>query len=185
MSESGILQAWLLWGATQASLPGVNASVLRLLWLAFLPHCTLMPDEKVRSSKLKFKGEKTKKKRKREDADDSGAGGSSSSRKRREEDDKDPETWVLPENSTDIRGPTFLIHPSDPSPICVTYDATRGRVAVVPLDRDVKVDIGDRPLVDRVPADVSQVWVVTRVAGSTTINLCVYFVISGTLSRSS
>lgn len=67
-----------------------------------------MSSDKVRSTKLKFKGEKTKKKRKREDGDD--AGGSSSTR-RKGEDDKAPETWVLPENPNEIRGPTsFCIH---------------------------------------------------------------------------
>jgi protein FRG1 len=62
-----------------------------------------MSTDKVRSTKLKFKGEKTKKKRKREDGDE---GGGSSSRRKRDEDDKDPETWVLPENPNEIRGPT-------------------------------------------------------------------------------
>lgn len=64
-----------------------------------------MSTEKVRSSKLKFKGEKPKKKRKRED---DGEGGSGSSRRRREVDEKDPETWVLPENPNEIRGPTSV-----------------------------------------------------------------------------
>lgn len=64
-----------------------------------------MSTDKVRSSKLKFKGEKTKKKRKREDADEAGT----SSRRRREEDDQDPETWVLPENPNEIRGPTYVL----------------------------------------------------------------------------
>jgi protein FRG1 len=58
--------------------------------------------DKVRSAKLTFKGEKTKKKRKRDDRE---AGGSSR-RRRRDEEDKDPETWVLPENPNEIRGPT-------------------------------------------------------------------------------
>lgn len=62
-----------------------------------------MSADKVRSSKLIFKGEKTKKKRKRNDGDEAGGSGS---RRRREEDDKDPETWVLPENPNEIRGPT-------------------------------------------------------------------------------
>jgi protein FRG1 len=128
-----------------------------------------MPDETpVRSSKLKFKGEKTKKKRKREDGDDSG-----SSRKRRDEEEHAPDTWVQPENPTDIRGPTFLFHASDPSPICVTYDATRARVALVALDKDGAEVASEVRLLDRVPSDVSQVWVTTRVAGSPTINLCV------------
>jgi hypothetical protein len=128
-----------------------------------------MPDEKIRSTKLKFKGDKTKKKRKREDGDESG-----SSRKRREEDDNQADdTWVQPENAVDIRGPTFLYHPSDPSPICITYDATRARIVLSALDKEGKTE--DERLVDRVPSDVSQVWVTTRVAGSPTINLCVLY----------
>jgi protein FRG1 len=124
--------------------------------------------DKIRSTKLKFKGEKTKKKRKREDVDEDGGG--PSHRKRREEDEQAPDTWVQPENPNDIRGPTFLFHPSDPSPICVTYDATRARVVLAALDKE-NADEADVPMVDRVPSDVSQVWVTTRVAGSPTINL--------------
>jgi protein FRG1 len=62
-----------------------------------------MSTDKVRSTKLRFKGEKTKKKRKREDGDEASG---SSRRRKRDEDEKDPETWVLPENPNEIRGPT-------------------------------------------------------------------------------
>jgi len=62
-----------------------------------------MSTDKVRSTKLKFKGEKTKKKRNREDGDEASG---SSRRRKRDEDEKDPETWVLPENPNEIRGPT-------------------------------------------------------------------------------
>ena len=86
-----------------------------------------MSADRVRSTKLKFKGEKTKKKRKHEDDEEEG---SSSRRKRKEEDDESPETWVLPENPNEIRGPTFVMHPSDPSPICINYDSTRGRIVL-------------------------------------------------------
>ncbi|TDL24866.1 hypothetical protein BD410DRAFT_785590 [Rickenella mellea] len=126
--------------------------------------------ERVRPTKLKFKGEKSKKKRKREGDDE---GGSPS--RRRDEDDSG-ETWVLPANATEIRGPTFVVHPSDPSPICVTYDATRGKIILNSLDKhreneeDGEPD-APQPLIDRTPNDVSQVWVTTRVAGSPTINL--------------
>jgi protein FRG1 len=125
--------------------------------------------EKVRSSKLKFKGEKTKKKRKREDGDD----GERSTRKRREEADEiAPESWVLPENPNEIRGPTFIYHPSDPSPICIAYDATRAKVTLPALVKSEEDEEGgSTSLLDRVPADVAHVWVVTRVAGSATINL--------------
>lgn len=147
-----------------------------------------MSTDKVRSSKLKFKGEKIKKKRKREDAEDEAGG---SSRRRREEDDKDPETWVLPENPNEIRGPTyvtltvvtidmtymielsrFIIHPSDPSPICVNFDSTRNHIVLHVLDKDIKAEDAETPsLLDRTPTEVSQVWVTTRVAGSPTVNL--------------
>ncbi|KIK30913.1 hypothetical protein PISMIDRAFT_125555 [Pisolithus microcarpus 441] len=115
--------------------------------------------DKVRSTKLKFKGDKTKKKRKRED-DESGP-----SRLKHVEDEDEPETWVMPESATEIRGPTFIVHPSDPSPISVNFDATRNRIILHPLDKD------SLPLIDRVPTEISQVWVTTRVAGSPTINL--------------
>jgi protein FRG1 len=120
--------------------------------------------EKVRSTKLKFKGEKIKKKRKREYGDEEG-----SSSKRADE-DEDPETWVLPENAAEIRGPTFVIHPSDPSPISVNFDSTRNKIILSSLDKDSS-DSDTPLLLDRTPTDVAQVWVITRVAGSPTINL--------------
>ncbi|PIL23950.1 hypothetical protein GSI_13701 [Ganoderma sinense ZZ0214-1] len=123
--------------------------------------------EKVRSTKLKFKGEKTKKKRKHEDGGDEGP----TRRRRKEDDDEAPETWVLPEAANDIRGPTFIMHPSDPSPICVTYDSTRGRIVLHSVDKDKSDECESSTVVERTPADVSQVWVVTRVAGSPTINI--------------
>lgn len=125
--------------------------------------------EKVRSTKLKFKGEKIKKKRKRDAVDDEAG---LPTRKRRD-DDGDLETWVMPEDATEVRGPTFIVHPSDPSPMSVNFNATAGRVLLQPLDKS-KADEGPEetiPVLDRVPTDISQVWVVTRVAGSSTINL--------------
>ncbi|KAF7363556.1 Protein FRG1 [Mycena sanguinolenta] len=126
---------------------------------------------KVKSSKLKFKGEKTKKKRKRDDDDEGRPGGS-----KRKEEEKDPDTWVLPEQPNEIRGPTFIVHPSDPSPICVTYNSTSNRVVLSALDKAPKPDADDTDapvptLLERTPTDVSQVWVITRVAGSPTVNL--------------
>ncbi|KAH9952055.1 FRG1-like family-domain-containing protein [Amylocystis lapponica] len=127
-------------------------------------------EDKVRSTKLKFKGEKTKKKRRREDDEDGPSG--SSRRRRKDEDEESPETWVLPEDANDIRGPTFLLHPSDPSPICVTYDSTRGRIILHSLDKERTEDTApSASVLERTPTDVSQVWVTTRVAGSPTINL--------------
>jgi protein FRG1 len=127
---------------------------------------------KVKSSKLTFKGEKKQKKRKREDGDEGGG-----RRSKRKEDEKDPETWVLPAQPSEIRGPTFILHPSDPAPICITYNATSHRVVLSLADKNKPEDGGaDAPaapptILERTPTDVSQVWVITRVAGSPTINL--------------
>ncbi|CCM02083.1 uncharacterized protein FIBRA_04160 [Fibroporia radiculosa] len=126
-----------------------------------------MSEDKARSTKLKFKGEKAKKKRQREDGDD----GSSTRRRRRKEDDDNPDTWVLPETALEIRGPTFIMHPSDPSPICITFDSTRGRIILHTLDKDKTEGQTSLNLLERTPTEVSQVWVTTRVAGSPTINL--------------
>ncbi|KAF8623589.1 hypothetical protein AX15_006354 [Amanita polypyramis BW_CC] len=126
-----------------------------------------MSTEKVRSTKLKFKGDKTKKKRKR-DYDDEGRAGNG---KRREE-EQDPETWVFPEDASEIRGPTFIFHPSDPSPISINYNATANRLVLQVLGKEKLEDGDEEPsLLERTPTDVSQVWVVTRIAGSPTINL--------------
>ncbi|KJA27373.1 hypothetical protein HYPSUDRAFT_35253 [Hypholoma sublateritium FD-334 SS-4] len=121
--------------------------------------------DKVRPSKLKFKGEKVKKKRKRED------GGEGRSTSKRKLDDKDPETWVLPESVNELRGPTFIVHPSDPSPISVNYNSTTNRLALQSLDKDKAEDGEALNVLERTPTDVSQVWVITRIAGSITINL--------------
>jgi protein FRG1 len=125
-----------------------------------------MSNEKVRSTRLKFKGEHTKKKRKREGDDLSG-----SSTRRREDGDNDDESWVIPENPSEIRGPTFIIHPFDPTPICVNFDSARNRIVLHSLNKDQGNDQSELSLLDRTPTDTSQVWVTTRVAGSPTINL--------------
>jgi protein FRG1 len=119
----------------------------------------------VRSTKLKFKGEKLKKKRKREDGETS----ERHTRRRKDDDDLSPESWVLPEDPLEIRGPTFLMHPSDPTPLCVTYDSTRRKVLLHSMTKSE--DEEETNVLDRTPAEVSQVWVSTRVAGSPTINL--------------
>ncbi|KIK57682.1 hypothetical protein GYMLUDRAFT_75294 [Collybiopsis luxurians FD-317 M1] len=126
-----------------------------------------MGDEKIRSTKLKFKGEKSKKKRRRDDGDE---GGSSS--KRRKDDLVDPETWVFPDNPFEIRGPTFIVHPSDPTPISLNFNSTTNRVVLHILDKEkAEDDVPPPSLLDRTPTDVAQVWVTTRVAGSPTINI--------------
>jgi protein FRG1 len=119
-----------------------------------------------KSLRLKFKGEKSKKKRKRDEGED-GEGTSSFRRRRNDtQDDESPE-WVQPDQATELRGPTFIFHPSDPLPMCISFDATRNRIALHPLD---KPEDGGATL-DRTPSEVSQVWVTTRVAGAGTINL--------------
>ena len=124
--------------------------------------------EQVRSTKLKFKGERVKKKRKHTGDDEP----TTSTGKRKKVDDKDPETWVLPESVAELRGPTFIIHASDPSPISINFNSTTSRISLQALDKDKSNDSPEAPkLLDRTPTDVSQVWVTTRVAGSSTINL--------------
>jgi len=119
----------------------------------------------VRSTKLKFKGEKTKKKRKREHGDDEQSGGS-----RRKVEQQEPDSWVLPENINELRGPTFIMHPSEP-PISINFNSTANRIILHTVDKD-KADEEEVPkLLDRTPLDVSQVWVITRVSGSATINI--------------
>lgn len=122
--------------------------------------------DQIRSTKLKFKGEKPKKKRKREHGDDDKRGGSS----RRKVDEQEPESWVMPENVNELRGPTFIIHPSEP-PISINYNSTAHRIVLNALDKERADDNEVVKLLDRTPADVSQVWVITRVSGSATINI--------------
>lgn len=142
-------------------------------WVNFAPtivslHDSDMSDGRApKSLRLKFKGEKSKKKRKH-DEDDDGEGTNSSRRRRNDaQDDGSPEQWVRPDQATELRGPTFIFHPSDPLPICISFDATRNRIALHPLEK-----LGDgETILDRTPSEVSQVWVTTRVAGAGTINL--------------
>ena len=147
-------------------------------------------------TKLRFKGEKPKKKRKHQEYDhDSDSGeGSSRRRKRREggEGEEDGEAWVRPDKVEEIRGPVFIVHPSDPIPVCVAFDATRGRAVLAPLDKDKdrerpakaegdeddegkgrrKAEVQDeRNALSKTPTDVSQVWVATRMVGSETLTL--------------
>lgn len=126
-----------------------------------------MVDDRVRSTKLKFKGEKGKKKRRRYDDNLE-----ESRNVRRRENDKDPDTWVLPEQANEIRGPTFIFHPSDPSPISINFNSTTNRIVLYSLDKAKNEDNSAPPaLLEQVPTDVAQVWVTTRVAGSPTVNL--------------
>lgn len=120
-----------------------------------------------KSLRLKFKGEKFKKKRKYDEDDDIEASSSSRSRRHVAQDDGSPERWVHLDQATEIRGPTFIFHPSDPSPLCISFDATRNRITLQTLE---KLEDGGS-ILDRTPSEVAQVWVTTRVAGAGTINL--------------
>ncbi|KAH9993778.1 hypothetical protein BJV77DRAFT_1060128 [Russula vinacea] len=120
-----------------------------------------------KSLKLKFKGEKSKKKRKRDEDHDIEASSSSYRRRHNAQDDGSPEQWVHPDQATELRGPTFIFHPSDPLPFCISFDATRNRIALHALE---KLEDGGS-ILDRTPSEVAQVWVTTRVAGTGTINL--------------
>jgi protein FRG1 len=132
----------------------------------------------VRATKLSFKGDKkTKRKRKHRDDDDDDNGVKKAKREKKE--DEHPDAWVFPDNPNEVRGPTFFFHPSDP-PVCITYDATRRKITLVPLSRpeindtdiDTKPDsTGQAAFLSYTPSETSQVWVITRVAGSETVNL--------------
>ncbi|KIJ41223.1 hypothetical protein M422DRAFT_68278 [Sphaerobolus stellatus SS14] len=110
--------------------------------------------DRVRSTKLVFKGDKPKKK-KRKNREEGSKGG----------EDIDPQTWVRPENPIEVYGPTFIVHPSEP-PLCITYDTTRSKIMLHNLSLKE-----DEALLNLTPSEVSQVWVVTRVAGAEAINL--------------
>ena len=71
--------------------------------------------------------------------------------------------WVRPEAPIEVLGPTFIVHPSDP-PRCVAFDSTRDRIALPALP-------SSDPPTSLAPTEVSHVWVITRVAGSPTVNL--------------
>jgi protein FRG1 len=111
--------------------------------------------DRVRSTKLTFKGEKQKKKKRKHREE--GAGD--------DNDGTDPQAWVQPDNAMQVYGPTYILHPSTP-PICITFDSTRSRIKL----NAVSLEPGASP-VSLSPSEVSQVWVVTRVAGSETVNL--------------
>jgi protein FRG1 len=73
--------------------------------------------------------------------------------------------WVQPETPNEVLGPTFIVHPSTP-PSCISYDSTRSRVTLHPIASEDGTSV-----LDLTPTEVPQVWVVTRVAGSPTVNL--------------
>src|ERR1700675_3204219 len=105
------------------------------------------------TSKLKFKGDKTTKKKRKRPSDDDHAHNTTQ--------DNDPNTWVPPDDPLQIRGPTFIYHPSDPSPICLTFDSTRNRIVLHTIDKETPTD-NPESLLERTPTDVSQVWITTR-----------------------
>lgn len=75
----------------------------------------------------------------------------------------------------EVLGPTFIVHPVEP-PICIAYDSTRDRISfpAVPLPASSSSSSSSTTspaLTSLIPTEVQHVWVVTRVAGSETINL--------------
>jgi len=70
---------------------------------------------------------------------------------------------VQPEAPIEVLGPTFIVHPSDP-PRCIAFDSTRDRITLPAL-------ASSEPATSLAPTEVSHVWVITRVAGSLTVNL--------------
>lgn len=116
-------------------------------------------------SKLKFKGEK--KKRKREAHEDDPERTS-----KRKQTDVDDNAWVFPTQILEMRGPTFIYHPSEPLPICVTFNATANKLILSSMvDKSAPEGTVPPSLLEREPLDINQVWVTTRVAGSECINL--------------
>jgi protein FRG1 len=55
----------------------------------------------------------------------------------------------------------------------VNFDSTRNRIVLHIMDKEKSGEGTEPPpsLLERTPADVSQVWITTRVAGSATVNL--------------
>ncbi|KLO11867.1 hypothetical protein SCHPADRAFT_998562 [Schizopora paradoxa] len=137
-----------------------------------------------RPTKLKFKGDdkKSRKKRKHD-----GDGEGSSSRRRRvdgQEDEEESQLWVLPATPQEIRGPVFIVHHDTsihPTPLCISFDSTRGKVVLSSLNKsqpkdEADEDDGPQPaastsITEIVPTDVAHVWVATRPSGSSCVNL--------------
>ncbi|KAH8827087.1 FRG1-like family-domain-containing protein [Flagelloscypha sp. PMI_526] len=118
-------------------------------------------------SKLKFKGEKHRKRKRDDDGDESARPS-----KRRGEDSVDDNAWVFPNNINELRGPAFIYHPSEPVPICLTFNPTSNKLHLsLLLDKASTDDKPPPTILEREPLDVKEVWVITRVAGSETINL--------------
>jgi len=116
--------------------------------------------DQLRASKLVFKGDKPKKRKRKRREDDAHA-----------EDTVDPQTWVQPENEIEVLGPTFIVHPANP-PVCIAFDSTRDRITFPPLQPSASSSSSDTsPLLSLTPTEVPHVWVVTRVAGTGTINI--------------
>ena len=56
---------------------------------------------------------------------------------------------MRPDKVEEIRGPVFIVHPSDPVPVCVAFDATRGKAVLAPLDKDKDKMINFEDVEDR------------------------------------
>ncbi|KZT55106.1 hypothetical protein CALCODRAFT_499051 [Calocera cornea HHB12733] len=112
-----------------------------------------MATAEVRRTKLSFKGEKPLKKKKKQHREG-----------RSREDEGDPQDWVFPDVPEQILGPTFILSPASSlsATYCLAYDSTRGRLNLSALAEDSPTDR---------PTEIPQVWVATRVAGTTSVNL--------------
>lgn len=102
------------------------------------------------TSRLHFKGDKKSKKRKR---------------KHNEDNDNDDELnstnddgWVLPAAPTHIRGPTFILHKQ--SNTLLAFSSTAGKLVLTTAPDGVAT-----------PTDVAQVWVSSRLSGSSSLNI--------------
>jgi protein FRG1 len=110
-------------------------------------------------TKLKFKGEKHKKRKR--DHDDPEAQGTSAHGAGEEE-----EGWIDAESLEDISsGPLFVTFASSP-PIALAIDPF-GKVHAAPL----KLKAEEEDLAHAEPDDVKQVWIATKLAGSSKISL--------------
>ncbi|KAF8320090.1 hypothetical protein DL93DRAFT_1938937 [Clavulina sp. PMI_390] len=88
-------------------------------------------------------------------------------------------TTAIPKPN-ELLGPTFIVHPAEP-PICIAYDSTRDRLSFPTVSPPTEGASGSGSsstapapssvLTSLVPTEVQHVWVITRVAGSETINL--------------
>ena len=112
---------------------------------------------------LIFKGEKKPKKRKLQETSDNAADNQALERPNAETTIHEDDSWVSAEVPSDLTGPVVLVLPSEP-PTCVASDAN-GSVFASQVENMVE---GDPSTAE--PHDVRQVWVVTRIAGTSNVS---------------